>query len=228
MKPWQVKSWVIPTAGAEFVCAMEAVLDVYERPYDIRYPVVCLDETRKQLLRTTREGFIDSHGAEYIDFEYERAGVAEVYMLTEPLAGRREVLVKPDHSSRSYAEVLVYLLEKMYPDCERLTLIEDNLSAHRLAALYEICSPQRARSLLRRLQIVRTPVHGSWLNIAEIELSVLSRQCLKQYIGSKEELQTLIQQWYTQRTHRQVPVNWQFTTEDARIKLKRLYPPISG
>lgn len=205
---------------------MEAVLDVYERPYQRQYPVVCLDETRKQLLRTTREGFFDSHGIEYVDCEYERAGVAELYMLVEPLGAYRQVLVKADHSSRSYAEVLLYLLEELYPECERLTLIQDNLSAHRAAALYEICSPQRARALLRRLEVVRTPVHASWLNIAEIELSVLSRQCLQHYISTTEELSQRIQQWYDERNHRQATVNWQFTTKDARIKLKRLYPSL--
>lgn len=203
---------------------MEAVLDVYRRPYDIRYPVVCLDETRKQLLRTTRQGFVDSHGIEYVDYEYERAGVAELYMINEPLRGYREVIIRPDHSSRSYAAVLLHLLETVYPDCEGLTLVEDNLSAHRVAALYEICSPERARSLIQRLEIVRTPVHASWLNLAEIELSVLCRQSLQRHIGSIEQLQQIIQQWYSQRNLKSSVVDWQFTTEDARIKLKRLYP----
>jgi len=206
---------------------MEAVLDVYQRPYDARHPVVCLDETYKQLLKPIHEGFVDSHGIEYVDYGYERAGVVELYMLTEPLKGRREVLLKPNHNSRSYAEVLVYLLEQLYPDCERLTLIEDNLAAHRLSALYQICSPQRARSLVQRLEVVRTPVHASWLNIAEIEFSVLARQCLQGYIGSVEQMQQIVQQWYCERNSNCSIVNWQFTTEDARIKLKHLYPSVS-
>lgn len=203
---------------------MESVLDVYQRPYDARHPVVGLDETRHQLLQSTRRGFTDSQGVEYVDYEYKRAGVAELYMLVEPLGGRRELVLKPNHTSRSYAEVLVYLLEQMYPNCERLTLIQDNLSAHKVTALYDICSPQRARSLIQRLEIVRTPVHASWLNVAEIELSVLSRQCLRRRIGSTQELQQIVQQWSTQRNLLNTRINWQFTTDDARIKLKQLYP----
>lgn len=205
---------------------MEAVLDVYQRPYDARHPVVCLDETYKQLLKPMYKGFIDSHGVEHVDYCYERTGSVQLYMLNEPLRGYREVLLKPDHSSKSYAEVLVHLLEDVYPDCERLTLVEDNLAAHKVSALYHICPAQRARSLLRRLEVVRTPVHGSWLNIAEIELSVLARQCLNRYVGSSEELQLLLRQWYRERNAKQSAVDWQFTTEDARIKLKHLYPSI--
>lgn len=206
---------------------MEAVLDAYQRPYDVRYPLVCLDETYKQLLKPMYEGFQDSHGVEHVDYCYERVGSVQLYMVNEPLGGRREVVIKPDHSSRSYAEVLVYLLERMYPDCERLTLIEDNLAAHKVSALYQICPAEQARRLLRRLEVIRTPVHGSWLNIAEIELSVLMRQCLNRYIGSTDEMQLLLQQWYNERNRKQSIVNWQFTTVDARIKLKRLYPTIS-
>ena len=154
---------------------MEAILDVYARPYDPRFPVVNLDESPKQLLSEIRQRFVDSRGVQYQDYEYRREGVAHMYMIVESLAGRREVLIRDDHKSLTYAKVVAYIVEHIYPDAEKITLIEDNLSAHKLSALYEIFEPKRARSIIEKLQVVRTPVHGSWLNIAECELSVLTR-----------------------------------------------------
>jgi hypothetical protein len=219
-----VKSWVIPEAGPDFVCAMEAVLDVYARPYDPVRPVVCLDEKRKQLVRETRPGFTDSRGVRHEDYEYERNGVGVLYMVCEPLGGRREVLVEQSQDRLAWARTVAHMAETMYPDAERITLVQDNLSAHKPSALYEILPPERARAILSRLEIVNTPTHGSWLNIAEIELSVLGRQVLAGRIGGAVELQRVSGTWSTERTAAQKGVDWQFTTADARVKLKHLYP----
>jgi transposase len=224
MKPWQVKSWVIPTASASFVCAMENVLEVYQRPYDPVYPVVNLDESPKQLISEVRKVFTDNKGCQYQDYEYCREGVADMYMIVEPLAGRREVLIEENHTSTTYAKVIAHIVEEMYPDAKKITLIEDNLSAHKLSALYEVFPPERARAIIEKLEVVRTPAHGSWLNVAECELSVLIRQGLKERVASKEELETQVKNWYENRNDKQNKVDWQFTTKDARIKLKKLYP----
>lgn len=221
-----MKSWVIPEASAEFVCQMEQVLAVYQRPYDVKYPVVCLDESPKQLISEVRQPFTDEQGIEYIDYEYGREGVADMYMMIEPLGGRREVRIEKNHNRFTYAQVVAYIAEKMYPEAEKITLIEDNLSAHKLSALYEVFSPERAQAIIQRLEVVRTPAHGSWLNIAECELSVLTRQALSKRIADKHTLIKQVQAWYEQRNDKQVNVNWQFKTKDARIKLKRLYPKI--
>lgn len=205
---------------------MEAVLDVYERAYDAEYPVVNLDESPKQLISQVRKTFTDSKGATYQDYEYKREGVVDMYMIVEALGGKREVLVKEDHKSTTYAKVVAHIVEDMYPDAKKITLVEDNLSAHKLAALYQIYEPQRARSIAKKLEVVRTPKHGSWLNIAECELSVLIRQGLERRVPDKQTLEQQVKSWYSKRNSNQKKVNWQFTTKDARIKLKRLYPSI--
>jgi hypothetical protein len=217
---------VIPEADAAFVCAMERVLDVYARPYDPARPVVCLDETRKQLVAEVRAPFTDAHGVRYEDYEYERNGVATLYMATEPLGGWREVRVEEGQDRLTWARVVGRLVEGAYAEAERVTLIQDNLSAHTEAALYEVYAPERARAILRRLEVVNTPKHGSWLNIAEIELSVLARQALACRIGSQEELEAVVRAWSLARTAAQKGVDWQFTTAEARVKLARLYPTI--
>jgi hypothetical protein len=226
MKPWQVESWVIPKADAEFVYSMEAVLDVYERPYNKKWPVVNLDESPKQLISHVRKPFIDSYGVEHYDYEYAREGVASMYMICEALAGVRKVLVKQDHTAKTYAQVLAHIAEEMYPDAEKITLIEDNLSAHKLSALYEIYNPERARAIASKFEVVRTPKHGSWLNIAECELSVLTRQGLQKRVPTKEALIDQATKWYTVRNGKTTKVNWQFTTKEARVKLKNLYPAL--
>lgn len=205
---------------------MEAVLDVYARPYDARFPVVNLDETTKQLLSEQRQTFIDSKGVVYQDYQYCREGVADIYMIVEALGGRREVLIENDHTSHTYAKVVAHIVEQMYPKAERVTLIEDNLSAHKLSTLYEIFEPQRARSIIEKLEVVRTPKHGSWLNIAECELSVLTRQGIKGRIPDRKTLEEIVRAWYQNRNQKQKKVDWQFTNKDARVKLKRLYPSI--
>ena len=215
---------MIPEASADFVCQMEKVLDVYARPYDPDHPVVNLDESPRQLISEVREGFTDRQGVEYFDYEYAREGVADLYMILEAKAGRREVLVKDNHNRFSYAEAIIHIADEMYPEAEKITLVEDNLSAHKLSALYEVLPPARARAIIERIEVVRTPKHGSWLNVAELELSVLTRQGLPRRVATKEALRQQVEAWYGQRNDKATRVDWQFTTRDARIKLKRLYP----
>lgn len=219
-----MKSWVIPAPGPDFVCAMEAVLDVYARPYDPAKPVVCLDEKRKQLVLETRTGFTDRRGVRHEDYEYERNGVGVLYMVCEPLGARREVLVEQSQDRLAWARTVAHVAETMYPEAERITLVQDNLAAHKPSALYEILPPARARAILARLEIVHTPPHGSWLNVAEIELSVLGRQVLSGRIGDEAVLRRVSESWASARTAAQKGVDWQFTTADARMKLKHLYP----
>lgn len=203
---------------------MEQVLDVYERPYDPMYPVVNLDESPKQLISETRKKFMDSKGVIYEDYEYKREGVADMYMIVEALGGRREVHIEDNHSGLTYAKIIAYIVEEMYKDAIKVTLIEDNLSAHKLACLYELYEPQRARNIIKKLEIIRTPKHGSWLNIAESELSVLIRQGIKKRTPNKQALEKDVKAWYERRNKKQSKVNWQFRTKDARIKLRNLYP----
>jgi hypothetical protein len=205
---------------------MEEVLDAYERPYDKDYPLVGLDETRKQLVSEAVNSFIDERGVQYVDYAYKREGVADVYMVVEPLAGKREVFIKDDHSAKSWAQVITFIAQQMYPAAKKITIIQDNLSAHARYALYELHPPQKAREILQRFEFIHTPKHGSWLNVAEIELSILSRQCLSQRIPDKQTLQQQVQAWQDKRNNRTACIDWQFTTTDARIKLKRLYPKL--
>jgi transposase len=221
-----VKEWVIPKASADFVCAMEEVLDVYERPYERSHPVVCLDESPRQLISETRAGFTDSKGVKHVDYEYRREGVVDIYMIAEPKAGKRFVQVKDTHDSQQWARVIAHISETLYPHAACITLVQDNLTAHRKAALYEVFDAEKARSILRRIEFVYTPKHGSWLNMAEIELSVLGRVALKQRIESKAGLQKQIKAYLKEKNKSAKPINWQFTTKNARTKLKTLYPKL--
>lgn len=205
---------------------MEEVLDVYTRPYDPLHPVVCLDESPRQLIGEKRKAFTDRHGRLREDYEYIRKGTADIFMVTGPLAGRREVFIRDRHTRMEWAEITAYIVEEMFPAAERITLIQDNLSAHKKSALYELFPPERARSILEKLEFVFTPKHGSWLNIAEIELSVLTRQGLKGRIATKKELVRQCDEWCVMRNEKGAAVDWQFTAQDARIKLKTLYPSI--
>lgn len=205
---------------------MEEVPDVYERPYNEKYPVVCLDESPRQLIGEKRQPYTDAHGVEHTDYEYTRNGTADIYMITEPLGGRREVIIKDQHTRPDWADVAAHVIEDMYPDAEKVTLVQDSLSAHKKSALYEVFEPERAGNILKKAEFVFTPKHGSWLNIAETELSVLTRQGLKQRIESKEELERQAAAWYKERNRKNSTTDWQFTTRDARIKLKRLYPSV--
>ena len=228
MKPWQVKSWIIPKVSPDFVCAMEEVLDEYKKPYESTHPRICLDESPKQLISETRPKYVNEKGIEHIDYEYKRNGVADIYMIVEPLAGKREVHIKDNHNRFSWAEIITHISEIMYPRAKEITIIQDNLSAHKKSALYEIHSPKKAREILKRFNFIFTPKHGSWLNIAEIELSVLTRQGIKKHVPTKKLLKEEVTNWYKIRNEKNKKVDWQFKTKDARIKLKRLYPKFNA
>jgi DDE superfamily endonuclease len=228
IKPWLKQQWCIPPeASAEFVCAMEDVLEVYHRPYDEKRPLVALDEASKQLVGETVEPIPAAPGQpERFDYEYVRNGTANLFMVSEPLLGWRAVQVTERRTARGYAEVLRWLAEDVHPDAEVIVLVQDNLNTHTLASLYEAFPPEQARRLAERFEVHYTPKHGSWLNVAEIELSVLARQCLDRRIASAEELRREVGAWEAERNERAVEVRWRFTTAEARIKLHRLYPSL--
>jgi hypothetical protein len=171
-----------------------------------------------------REKFTDSKGVIYEDFEYKREGVADLYMVCEALQGKREIFVKDNHNRLSWAEVVQFVAEEMYPEAEKITIVQDNLAAHKPSALYEIMEAEQARRILRRIEFVHTPKHGSWLNVAEIEIGLLKRLGIAKRVGSRQELENQVQAYQRTRNGKEVKINWQFTTADARIKLKRLYP----
>ena len=218
--------WVIPEASAAFVCQMEQVLDVYQRPYDEQYPVVCLDESPKQLIAESRTSIRASNGTTLYDSEYLRHGVVQLYMLFEPLAGKRRVEFRDSNNRLKWAKIVADLVEKQYASAIKITLVQDNLKAHKPSALYEVFEPQRAKAILDKLEFVFTPKHGSWLNMAEIEFSVLKRQVTKYRVADKQILTHKIEHWQNERNQKQVKAKWQFQTKDARIKLRKLYPTI--
>ena len=204
---------------------MEEVLDLYHEPYDPLRPVVCFDEGTKQLISETRTPIPMQPGEpQRHDYEYERHGTCNLFMFCEPLAAWREVEVTDRRTMVEYAHGMKYLTDVRYPEVERIRVVQDNLSTHKPAALYEAFSPQEARRILKRLEFHYTPKHGSWLNMAEIELNALSRQCLDRRIDDKETLSTEVAAWNQDRNLRAATVQWQFTTQDARVKLKKLYP----
>jgi len=204
---------------------MEDVIEVYHRPYDPAYPVVCMDESSKQLIGEVTAPIPASPGhAKLQDDEYVRNGVAEIFMEVEPLAGKRHVEITERRTMIDWARNTRDMLNLRYPEAKKVILVMDNLNTHGIASLYEAFPPEEARQLAERLEIHHTPKHGSWLNIAEIELSVLKRQCLAERIPSMELMRQQTHAWNDERNEKQVPVNWQFSTADARIKLKRLYP----
>lgn len=206
---------------------MEDVLAVYVRPYDPRFPQVCMDEISKQLLGDTRESLPGEPGhPEREDYEYERHGVSNVFLACEPLAGQRFTKVTAHRTKVDWALFIQEVVDVHYPQAEKLVLVMDNLNTHTIAALYEAFPPATARRLVEKLEIHYTPKHGSWLNMAEIELSVLSQHPLSQRIADQTELQRQVAAWQQRRNEQAVTVNWRFTTADARIKLKHLYPSI--
>jgi hypothetical protein len=216
-----------PDHNAEFVAAMEDVLEVYHRRYDPKRPVVCFDETSKQLIKETRVPIPAVPGRPATsDYEYERNGTANLFMMFEPLAGRRHVKVTERRTAVDYASAVRDLVDVHYPDAETIVLVQDNLNTHKPASLYEAFPPEEARRIIEKLEIHYTPKHGSWLDMAETELSVLSRQCLDRRIPDQLTLTTEVGTWEVNRNEAECTVNWQFTTADARIKLKRLYPVI--
>jgi hypothetical protein len=206
---------------------MEEVLEVYHRPYDPKRPQVCLDEATKQLLKETREPLPLSPGLpRRQDYEYERNGTSNMFMLFDPLAGRRRVKVTARRTKIDLAEMLREIVDMDYPDAEIVVLVMDNLNTHTLGALYEAFEPQEALRIARRLEIHYTPKHGSWLNMAEIELSVLARQCLNGRIPDVATLTAEVAAWERRRNEAGARTEWRFTTADARIKLKHLYPSL--
>jgi len=206
---------------------MEDVLEVYKRPYDPRRPVVCLDETSKQLIGEIRTPVPAAPGqVAHYDCEYVRHGVANLFMVFEPLAGQRDVEVTERRTKKDYAERLRKLSDEVYPQADVIVLVQDNLNTHSPASLYEAFAPAEAQRLAARFEFHYTPKHGSWLDMAEIELGILGRQCLSQRIDNIEDLRRQAKAWEKRRDEAKVRVNWQFTTADARIKLKTLYPSL--
>jgi hypothetical protein len=222
------QQWVIPPkANAAFVAAMEDVLEVYSRPYDPKRPQVCLDEGGKQLIGEARPPLPMRPGRpRREDYEYRRNGTANLFMIFEPLRGWRHVEVTERKTNRDFAMIIRRLVDEWYPEAERIVLVMDNLSTHAAAALYETFAPAEARRLWSKLEVHYTPKHGSWLDMAETELSVLARQCLDRRIDDEVGLIREVAAWEGDRNRAGVKVDWRFTTADARIKLKRLYPTI--
>jgi transposase len=206
---------------------MEDVLEVYRRPYDARVPVVTIDEKSKQLLGHTREPLAGRPGsAAKQDYEYERKGTCNAFMVFEPLVGWREVKITARRAKTDWAELMREVSDVHYPNAERIVVVMDNLNTHSLASLYEAFEPEEAWRLAQRFEVHYTPKHGSWLNMAEIELSVLSRQCLNRRIADQATVEREVAAWVSARNARKLAVDWRFTTSDARVKLKKLYPSI--
>jgi hypothetical protein len=216
-----------PKENADFVAAMEDVLEVYQRPYDPLRPQVCLDETSKQLIKEVRTPLPTQPGAPAReDYEYERNGTANLFMLFEPLRGWRDVKVTEQRTKIDFAHVIRDLVDVQFPAAEKIVLVMDNLNTHKIASLYEAFPAQEARRLAEKLEIHYTPKHGSWLDMAETELGVLSRQCLDRRLPDRETLTREVAAWVRSRNENESKVTWRFTTDNARIKLKTLYPSI--
>src|ERR1700752_618396 len=228
LKPHRRQCWVItPKANSAFVAAMEDVLAVYTRPRDPDYPLVCLDETSKQLIAETRTPIPMKRGrAARVDYEYERNGTANLFMLFAPLEGWRHVEVTDRHTAIDYARVLKDLADRHFPYAKTIVLVQDNLNIHSTASLYEAFPAAEARRLVERFEWHYTPKHGSWLDLAESELGVLSAQCLDRRIPDKQTLIDEIAAWEHDRNANHSKANWHFTTSKARVKLKHLYPSI--
>lgn len=206
---------------------MEQVLDVYKEPYNANYPVVCMDESPKQLIKETKVPILMKSGKEKrVDFEYERCGVCNIFIANEPLKGRRYVQVKRSKTKKDWAHFIRDLADNHYPYAKEIILVMDNLNTHSPSALYEVFAPNEAKRIWDRYRFVYTPKHGSWLNMAEIELNVLNGQCLSRRIDNIETVQEEVQAWCKNRNNMEAKINWQFTTKDARVKLKTLYPKI--
>jgi len=220
--------WCIPPdQDAAFVAQMEQVLQVYARPYDPKRPVVCMDEQSKQLIDESRQCIMTAGGEQRIDHEYIRQGVCNVWMFVEPLAGWRDVHVSDRRTAVDWAHRVKALVDDpRYAEAQRITLVCDNLNTHDIASLYTAFDADTAHRLARRLRIIHTPRNGSWLNMAEMELSVLTRQCIGRRFQSAGQMDNAIGAWQTERNKRCSGTDWRFTTADARIKLKRLYPSI--
>jgi hypothetical protein len=226
-----IEYWVIPPEqDAEFVACMEEVLETYAIAYNPQHPLLCMDEQPVQLLKETRVSIAATkdHGKR-VDYEYERNGTASIFMFAEPLSGFRQTTARKRRTKIDWAVEVAGLLDTRYADCEKVTIVLDNLNTHTKGAFYEAFDPDVARAYLKRIDFVFTPKHGSWLNVAECELSCMTSQCLTgRRIGELEELQVEIAAWSKRTNEKQRSVDWQFKIDDARTKLKRLYPKIKG
>jgi hypothetical protein len=216
-----------PLENSDFVAHMELVLDVYKCPYNKRYPVVCMDESPKQLIKQTRIPIPRKPGQDAKeDYEYSRQGVVNIFMANEPLKGKRYIRIKSSKTKKDWAYFVRYIADQLYPRAEKIILIMDNLNTHKPSALYETFPPQEAKRIWDRFNFIYTPKHGSWLNMAEIELRVLMGQCLNRRIDKAATVRKEVKAWEQDRNNKKAKINWQFRTGDARIKLKRLYPTI--
>lgn len=220
--------WCIPTVGAAFVACMEDVLDLYAEPYNPTRPVVCFDEASKQLIIAIRQALSAKSGhVERFDCEYKRNGTRNLFMFLEPLAGWRHVEVTQRRTKKDWAYMMRWLVTVVYPEATCIRVVLDNLNTHTVSALYETFEPAEANRICKRLELHYTPKHGSWLNMAEIELSVFSRQAWGKYIPDEETLKRNIEIVENERNNSKATVNWSFTSQDARVKLHRLYPSLS-
>ena len=222
-----MRGWVIPPEkNSEFVANMERVLDVYKRPYNPKYPVVCMDESPKQLIAEGRPKQKMRPGQETrVDYEYIRHGMVNVFMANEPLLGNRITQITEHKTMKEWAH-FIKMIAGYYSAAEKITLIMDNFKTHVAAAFYDTFEPKEAKRLWDRFEFIYTPKHGSWLNMAEIELHVLNGQCLNRHISTMAEVEEEVKAWQEARNNKKSKINWQFTTKDARIKLKRLYPSL--
>jgi hypothetical protein len=219
------EQWCIPAVGSEFVWRMEEVLDLYAEPYDPNYPQVCFDERPVQLLGDTYTPIpIQTGQVRRYDYHYEREGTANLFMMVQPLGGWRMVKTTSRRTKVDFAHCMQELVDVHFPDARVIRVVLDNLNTHNPSSLYEAFEPAEARRILRKLDFHYTPKHGSWLNMAEIEISVLSRQCLQQRLPSLSELETQVTAWTSRRNEQAVKINWCFNLDNARTKLARLYP----
>lgn len=208
---------------------MERVLDVYKRPYDKDHPVVCMDESPKQLIGETRPSIAMKPGREArVDYEYVRNGVVNIFMANEPLKGNRITEVTEFKTKKDWAKFIKDIADKHYPKAKKITLVMDNFKTHSASAFYETFEPEEAKRLWDRFDFVFTPKHGSWLNMAEIELHVLNGQCLNRHISTMNKIKQEVEEWQIQRNNKNSKINWQFTNKEARVKLKKLYPSIQN
>ena len=208
---------------------MERVLDVYKKPYDKMNPVVCMDESPKQLISSIKSVVPMKKGQEQrVDYEYTRHGVVNIFMANEPLMGKRLVEVTQRKTKEDWARFVKRIADELYPDANKITLVMDNFNTHTASAFYETFAPEEAKRIWDRFEFVYTPKHGSWLNMAEIELHSLNRQCLNRHFSSAQEVIKKVDAWQNDRNNKLRKINWQFTTSDARIKLKKLYPSINN
>lgn len=213
-----------PEKSSEFVAHMENVLDVYKRPYNEESPVVCMDESPKQLIESKNSSAMVPGREKREDYEYLRHGVVNIFMANEPLKSRRLVEVTQTKTKKDWAMFIKRIADEMYPEAKKITLVMDNFKTHSPSALYETFEPQEAKRIWDRFEFVYTPKHGSWLNMAEIELHVLNHQCLNRHIAKAEDIVSEVEAWQQHRNNKNAKINWQFTTNDARQKLRRLYP----